>query len=85
MSGQRTHYVEETPEDAVASRASYGAPDWELQGSVTSYLAIAAGQQAGLSDDVERITGQRPVDLREMYEALLAIESLHASPSRPLA
>lgn len=58
--------MEETPEEAYASRASYGAPDWELQGWVTSYLAIAAGHQAGLSDDVERITGQRPVGLREI-------------------
>lgn len=67
--GQPTRYVEETPEEAFASRASYGAPDWELQGWVTSYLAIAAGQQAGLSDDVERITGQRPVSLREMLSS----------------
>jgi NAD(P)H dehydrogenase (quinone) len=66
VTGQPTRYVEETPEEAFASRASYGAPDWELQGWVTSYLAIAAGQQDGLSDDVERITGQRPVGLREM-------------------
>lgn len=66
VTGQPTHYVEETPEEAYASRASYGAPDWELQGWVTSYLAIAAGQQGGLSEDVERITGQRPVGLREM-------------------
>ena len=66
VTGQPTHYVEETPQEAFASRASYGAPDWELQGWVTSFLAIAAGQQAGLSDDVERITGQRPVGLREI-------------------
>lgn len=66
VTGQPTRYVEETPEEAFASRASYGAPDWELQGWVTSYLARAAGQQDGLSDDVERITGQRPVGLREM-------------------
>ena len=66
VTGQPTHYVEETPEEAFASRASYGAADWELQGWVTSYLAIAAGEQAGLSDDVERITGQRPVGLREV-------------------
>ena len=66
VTGRLTRYVEETADEAFASRASYGAPDWELQGWVTSYLAIAAGQQDGLSDDVERITGQRPVGLREM-------------------
>ena len=66
VTGQPTHYVEETSDEAFASRAAYGAPDWELQGWVTSYLAIAAGQQDGLSDDVERITGQRPVSLRGM-------------------
>ena len=47
VTGQPTHYVEETPEEAYASRASYGAPDWELQGWVTSFMAIAADQQAG--------------------------------------
>ena len=66
VTGQPTRYVEESPEEAFASRASYGAPDWELHGWVTSYLAIAAGQQDGLSDDVERITGQPPVSLRQL-------------------
>ena len=43
-----------------------GARRPHLRSDRTSYLAIAAGQQAGLSDDVERITGQPPVGLREM-------------------
>ena len=64
--GQPMRYVEETPEEAYASRASYGAPDWELQGWVTSYLSIGAGEQAGLSGDVERLTGRRPLALREL-------------------
>lgn len=66
VTGQSTHYVDETSEEAYSSRALYGAPNWELKGWVTSYLTIAAGQQAGLSEDVERITGQRPVGLREI-------------------
>ena len=35
--------LDETVEQAWQSRASYGAPDWEVEGWVTSYAAIAAG------------------------------------------
>jgi NAD(P)H dehydrogenase (quinone) len=34
----------ETLEEAYTSRASYGAPEWEVEGWVTSYAAIAAGE-----------------------------------------
>jgi uncharacterized protein YbjT (DUF2867 family) len=64
--GRVVSYHDETPEEAFASRASYGAPDWLVEAWVSTYLAIAAGQQAGLSDCVEQITGHRPVGLRDL-------------------
>lgn len=64
--GRRVTYVDETLEEAYASRASYGAPDWVVEGWVTTYLAIAAGEMAGLSDCVERLTGHPPVGLRDL-------------------
>jgi len=58
--GRAVTYVDETLEEAYASRASYGATDWEVEGWISTYLAIAAGEQAGLRDWVERLTGHRP-------------------------
>ncbi|HVE23870.1 MAG TPA: SDR family oxidoreductase, partial [Sporichthya sp.] len=64
--GRHVVYVDETLEEAYASRAGYGAPEWELDGWITTYLAIAAGELAGLSDAVERVTGHQPLALRDL-------------------
>ncbi len=53
-------YVPETVEEAYASRAHYGAPAFEVAGWVSSYEAIAAGELAAVSDDVQRLTGRAP-------------------------
>jgi uncharacterized protein YbjT (DUF2867 family) len=66
LTGRQFHYVDETVAEAYASRASYGAPDWEVDAWVSTYLAIAAGEMAGVSDCVERIAGHRPMSLREL-------------------
>jgi len=64
--GRRVRYVAETLDEAYASRASYGAADWEVEAWVTTYLAIAAGELAGLSDAVQRVTGHRPTALHDL-------------------
>lgn len=51
-------YEPETVEEAYASRAHYGAPAFEVAGWVSSYEAIAAGELAAVSDDVQRLTGR---------------------------
>jgi NAD(P)H dehydrogenase (quinone) len=56
-------YIDETDEDAYASRASYGAPDWEVRGWVTSYQAIRDGSLAPVSPDFASLTGRSAVDL----------------------
>lgn len=48
-------YEEETVDQARASRAPYGAPDWQVDAWVSTYTAIAAGELAAVSDDVERL------------------------------
>ncbi|MGP3634693.1 SDR family oxidoreductase [Streptomyces sp. 24-1644] len=55
--GRPVRYVPETTEEAYASRASYGAEDWEVAGWVTSYEAIAAGEMDAVSDAVPVLTG----------------------------
>ncbi|MCX4532714.1 NAD(P)H-binding protein [Streptomyces sp. NBC_00841] len=56
--GRTITYHPETREEAYASRAQYGAADWEVAGWVTSYEAIATGEMATVSDAVPRLTGR---------------------------
>ena len=76
--GREISYHPETVEEAYASRAVYDAPDWEVEGWVTSYLAIANGEMDVVSDAVETLTGRPPQSLEdflaahpESYQALL--------------
>ncbi len=41
--GRTVAYYPETIEDAYASRAQYGAPDWQVEAWVSTYTSIAAG------------------------------------------
>lgn len=67
--GRAVRYVEETEDEAYASRASFGAPAFEVEGWVTSYQALASGELDGVSDAVERIAGHPPLRLRELLRA----------------
>ncbi|MFF2013734.1 NAD(P)H-binding protein [Streptomyces sp. NPDC058195] len=64
-SGRTVTYVPETREEAYASRAHYGAQDWEVAGWVTSYEAIAAGEMATVSDAVPQLTGHPATGLAD--------------------
>ena len=64
VTGTAMSFVDETVEEAYASRASYGAADYEVTGWVTSYLAIREGELDVLSDDVETVTGHPPMSIR---------------------
>ncbi|WP_375424131.1 SDR family oxidoreductase [uncultured Friedmanniella sp.] len=66
VTGRPTTYHDETVPEAYASRASYGAPDWQLDAWVSTYTAIAEGSLAAVSDDVRRLTGRSPLSLREV-------------------
>ena len=54
----------ETIVEAYESRSSHGAP-WEVEGWVTSYAAIAAGEMDVVSDTVGKLTGHAPMGLAE--------------------
>ena len=56
VTGRPARYVEQTVEEAWAARRPLG-PDWEVEGWVTSYLALAAGEMAAVTDVVPRLTG----------------------------
>jgi uncharacterized protein YbjT (DUF2867 family) len=57
VTGRPAAYREQTVEEAWATRRPSGHPDWEIEGWVTSYLAIAAGELDRVTDVVPRLTG----------------------------
>lgn len=61
--GREVRYVDEALEEAYRSRSAYGAPDWEVEGWVTSYVAIARGELDVVSDAVAGLAGHEPVSL----------------------
>ena len=69
FTGREVVYVEETLEEARASRAPSGAPDWEIEGWVTSYAAVADGTLDVVTDTVARLAGHDPMTLPEFLEA----------------
>ncbi|MFE9460608.1 SDR family oxidoreductase [Streptomyces californicus] len=69
VTGRPVVYVPETREEAYASRAGYGAPDWEVAGWVTSYEAIANGELAAVSDAVPALTGRPATSFADFLAA----------------
>lgn len=63
QSGRTITYLRETVDEAYASRAHFEATDVEREGWVTTYTAIAAGELAAVSGDVESLTGRAPQSL----------------------
>jgi NAD(P)H dehydrogenase (quinone) len=63
LTGKPIAFEDETLEQAYASRAIYGAPDWEVEGWVSSYAAIAAGELDRVTGTVEAIAGHPPTRL----------------------
>jgi NAD(P)H dehydrogenase (quinone) len=71
VTGRPVTYHAETVEAAYASRASYGAPDWQVDAWVSTYTAIASGELERVTDDVRLLTGHPPISLTDL---------LHLSP-----
>lgn len=67
--GSAVRFVDESIEQAHASRAGYGAPAWQLDAWVSTYTAIASGVLEPVSDDIERITGKPPMRLADILRS----------------
>ena len=65
VTGREVAYHPETLEEAYKSRSSYGAPEWEVEGWVTTYAAIAAGEMDVVSTTVGELSGHPPMGLAE--------------------
>jgi NAD(P)H dehydrogenase (quinone) len=64
--GRPISYHPETVEEAYASRSSYGAAGWEVDGWVSTYTAIARGELAGVTEDIPQLTGHPATSLAEL-------------------
>ena len=67
--GRTIGYVPETLEEAYASRAVYGAPQWQVDAWVSTYSAIAAGELATVSEDIPEVTGHPAMSLDAVLAA----------------
>jgi NAD(P)H dehydrogenase (quinone) len=63
VTGRPVRYEDETDEEAYASRAGYGAPDWQVEAWVTTYHAIRDGSLAAVSPDLRMLTGRSATSL----------------------
>jgi NAD(P)H dehydrogenase (quinone) len=67
--GEPYSYVEETDEEAWASRRPSGAEDWMIEGCISTYTAIADGSLDRVTGDVEAVTGRAPLTLEATLDA----------------
>ena len=68
--GREVVFHDETPAEAYASRASYGAPEWQVDAWVSTYSAVAAGELAAVSPAVEQLTGHPATTLADVLSRL---------------
>ncbi len=66
VTGRPVRYVPETIDEAYRSRSVHEAPPWQVDAWVSTYTAIAAGEMATVSDDVERLTGHSATHVRDV-------------------
>ncbi len=64
--GRAINYHPETVEEAYTSRSSYGAADWEVDGWVSMYTAIARGELAGVTESISHLAGRPATSLAEL-------------------
>jgi NAD(P)H dehydrogenase (quinone) len=69
LTGREIRYVDESLEEAYASRASYGAPKWQVDAWVSTYTAIAAGELEKVSEDIPMLLGRPAMSLEDVLTA----------------
>ncbi|WP_415854236.1 SDR family oxidoreductase [Sinomonas sp. G460-2] len=66
--GRTVTFHHETIAEAYESRKRWPAPQWQYDAWVSTYTAIAGGELAEVTDDVERLTGRRATSLAELLK-----------------
>mgnify|MGYP001736095049 CR=1 FL=1 len=73
-SGKTITYVDESVEEAYESRKKWPAQIWEYDAWVSTYTAIKAGEQAGVSTDVEKVLGRPAMSLIDVLKERQLLE-----------
>ncbi|HYN98941.1 MAG TPA: SDR family oxidoreductase [Actinomycetota bacterium] len=68
VTGRQIRYEDQTIEQAWESRRPSGAPDWEIEGWISSYLAIANGEMRVVTDAVPVLSGHQAMTLPEFLD-----------------
>lgn len=58
ITGRPFSFHDETLDEARASRAHYGAPDWQVDAWISTYTAIRDGELQHVDDDISRLLGR---------------------------
>ena len=72
--GKTITYVDESVEEAYESRKKWPAQTWEYDAWVSTYTAIKAGEQAGVSADVEKVLGRPAMSLIDVLKERQLLE-----------
>jgi uncharacterized protein YbjT (DUF2867 family) len=72
VTGRAVSYHVETLEEAYRSRASYGAPDWQVEAWVSTYTSVASGELARVSADIPSLTGHPATSVAEVLRRIEA-------------
>ncbi|MDO9378294.1 MAG: SDR family oxidoreductase [Nocardioidaceae bacterium] len=64
--GREHHYVDETMDEARASRSGHDVPAWLVDAWISTYTAVADGELAAVSDDVATLTGHPATSVEEV-------------------
>ena len=75
--GKTITYVDESVEEAYESRKKWPAQNWEYDAWVSTYTAIKAGEQAGVSTDVEKVLDHPASSLLDILRDRKLIEEEH--------
>ena len=72
--GNAITYVDESVEEAYESRKKWPAQNWEYDAWVSTYTAIKAGEQAGVSTDVKKVLGRPAMSLIDVLKERQLLE-----------
>ena len=72
--GKTITYVDESVEEAYESRKKWPAQNWEYDAWVSTYTAIKAGEQTGVSTDVEMVLGRPAMSLIDVLKERQLLE-----------
>ncbi len=69
--GKKIKFIDETIEEAYESRKAWPADKWQYDAWVSTYTSIKAGENAGISTDIQDILGREAMNLETYLEKLI--------------